>query len=180
MWGGPEDPGPWVGPFVRSTGYRDVLIGGLLLAAGLRGRPAAGWFLAWVGADVVDLAGSYVNVDRDDQRATGSRAGRSGGGVQRAGVRGLQRGGRRHRQIKMQHLRVRAVRPGRLRQLRDLLERNLPTTRRVSQDESVLSAGVQLAGRRSFVAGAVPEPQEFPIELGEPPRVRAVQHDLAQ
>jgi len=29
MWGGPEDAGPWVGPFVRATGYRDVLIGGL-------------------------------------------------------------------------------------------------------------------------------------------------------
>jgi hypothetical protein len=73
MWGGPEDPGPWVAPFVRSTGYRDMLIGGLLLAAGLRGRPTTGWFLAWVGADVVDLAGSYVNVDRmtNEQRIQG-------------------------------------------------------------------------------------------------------------
>ena len=73
MWGGPEDPGPWVAPFVRSTGYRDVLIGGLLLHAGLRGRPAAGWFVAWVGADIVDFAGTYANVDRmtNEQRIRG-------------------------------------------------------------------------------------------------------------
>ena len=73
MWGGPAEPGPWVGPFIRSTGYRDVLIGGLLLRAGLRGRPTAGWFLAWVGADIVDLAGTSVNVDRmtNEQRIRG-------------------------------------------------------------------------------------------------------------
>jgi hypothetical protein len=73
MWGGPPDPGPWVSPFVRSTGYRDVLIGGLLLHAGLRGRPTAGWFLAWVGADIVDLAGSCANVERmtKEQRIRG-------------------------------------------------------------------------------------------------------------
>ena len=73
MWGGPADPGPWVGPFVRSTGYRDVLIGGLLLTAGLRGRSTAGWFLAWAGADVVDLVGNMANRDRmtDQQRIRG-------------------------------------------------------------------------------------------------------------
>ena len=72
-WGGPADPGPWVGPFVRSTGYRDVLIGGLLLNAGLRGRPTAGWFLAWAGADAVDLMGNVANRDRmtDEQRLRG-------------------------------------------------------------------------------------------------------------
>ena len=72
-WGGPADPGPWVGPFVRSTGYRDVLIGGLLLNAGLRSWPTAGWFLAWAGADIVDLVGSLANRDRmtDEQRIRG-------------------------------------------------------------------------------------------------------------
>jgi hypothetical protein len=73
MWGGPADPGPWAGPFVRSTGYRDALIGGLLLHAGLRGRPTGGWFLAWVGADTFDLAGSMANLDQmtDRQRIRG-------------------------------------------------------------------------------------------------------------
>jgi hypothetical protein len=73
MWGGPADPGPWVSPFVRSTGYRDVLIGGLLLNAGLRGRPTTGWFLAWAGADIVDLMGNAANRDRmtDQQRLRG-------------------------------------------------------------------------------------------------------------
>ena len=73
MWGGPADPGPWAAPFVRSTGYRDLLIGGLLLHAGLRGRPATGWFLAWAGADIVDLVGTVANVDRmtDEQRLRG-------------------------------------------------------------------------------------------------------------
>ena len=73
MWGGPQDPGPWVGPFIRSTGYRDVLIGGLLLHAGLRGRPTTGWFVAWAGADIVDLLGNTANRERmtSEQRLRG-------------------------------------------------------------------------------------------------------------
>lgn len=38
-------------------GYRDALIGGLLLAAGLRGKDTRGWFLASGGADAADLLG---------------------------------------------------------------------------------------------------------------------------
>jgi hypothetical protein len=38
-------------------GYRDALIGGLLLSAGLRGRNTRGWFLASGGADAADLLG---------------------------------------------------------------------------------------------------------------------------
>jgi hypothetical protein len=38
-------------------GYRDALIGGLLLAAGLRGKNTRGWFLASGGADAADLLG---------------------------------------------------------------------------------------------------------------------------
>ena len=46
-------------------GYRDALIGGLLLQAGLRGSDsAAGWFLASAGADVADLLGGLANHDR--------------------------------------------------------------------------------------------------------------------
>jgi hypothetical protein len=42
---------------LRSMGYRDALIGGLLVAAGLRGRDTRGWFLASGGADAADLWG---------------------------------------------------------------------------------------------------------------------------
>ncbi len=38
-------------------GYRDALIGGLLLTAGLRGKNTRGWFLASGGADAADLLG---------------------------------------------------------------------------------------------------------------------------
>ena len=46
-------------------GYRDALIGGLLLTSGLRGDgSAAGWFLASAGADAADLLGGLANHDR--------------------------------------------------------------------------------------------------------------------
>ena len=38
-------------------GYRDALIGGLLMAAALRGKNTRGWFLASAGADAADLLG---------------------------------------------------------------------------------------------------------------------------
>ena len=38
-------------------GYRDALIGGLLLTSGLRGKNSRGWFLASAGADASDLLG---------------------------------------------------------------------------------------------------------------------------
>lgn len=57
MWGEPDDPGPSARLLLRSMGYRDALIGGLLLAAGLRGRDTRGWFLASGGADAADLLG---------------------------------------------------------------------------------------------------------------------------
>lgn len=56
-WGEPNDPGPSARLLLRSMGYRDALIGGLLLAAGLRGRDTRGWFLASGGADAADLLG---------------------------------------------------------------------------------------------------------------------------
>lgn len=57
MWGEPNDPGPSARLLLRSMGYRDALIGGLLLSAGLRGKDTRGWFLASGGADAADLLG---------------------------------------------------------------------------------------------------------------------------
>lgn len=56
-WGEPDDPGPSARLLLRSMGYRDALIGGLLLSAALRGRDTRGWFLASGGADAADLLG---------------------------------------------------------------------------------------------------------------------------
>ncbi len=58
LWGEPNDPGPSAQLLLRSMGYRDALIGGLLLSAGLRGKDTRGWFLASGGADAADLLGS--------------------------------------------------------------------------------------------------------------------------
>jgi hypothetical protein len=64
-WGDRSDPGPTGSLLLRSMGYRDALIGALLLAAGLRGRrTTAGWFLASAGADAADLLGGLANHDR--------------------------------------------------------------------------------------------------------------------
>jgi Domain of unknown function (DUF4267) len=57
LWGEPDDPGPSARLLLRSMGYRDALIGGLLFAAGLRGRDTRGWFAASGGADAADLLG---------------------------------------------------------------------------------------------------------------------------
>jgi hypothetical protein len=57
LWGEPNDPGPSARLLLRSMGYRDALIGGLLLSAGLRGHNTRGWFLASGGADAADLLG---------------------------------------------------------------------------------------------------------------------------
>ena len=73
MWGGAADSGPTVAPLLRSMGYRDALIGGLLLQAGLRHRPTAGWFLAFGGADATDVVGGLANLDHlsEQQRRRG-------------------------------------------------------------------------------------------------------------
>ena len=57
FWGDPEEPAPTARVLLRSMGYRDALIGGLLTAAALRGRDTRGWFLASGGADAADLLG---------------------------------------------------------------------------------------------------------------------------
>jgi hypothetical protein len=63
MWGDNEDSGPTASLLLRSMGYRDALIGGLLIAGALRGN-AAPWFLASAGADAADLVGGLANHHR--------------------------------------------------------------------------------------------------------------------
>jgi hypothetical protein len=62
LWGDTEDSGPTASLLLRSMGYRDALIGGLLLQSGLRSDAhTAGWFLASAGADAADLIGGIAN-----------------------------------------------------------------------------------------------------------------------
>ncbi|MCX2715127.1 DUF4267 domain-containing protein [Mycolicibacterium sp. J2] len=91
-WGEPNDPGPSARLLLRSMGYRDALIGGLLLTSGLRGRDTRGWFLASGGADAADLLGG-VSVHHDLTR--GQRIIGLGGAVVGIGV-GLWGATRRH------------------------------------------------------------------------------------
>jgi Domain of unknown function (DUF4267) len=65
LWGDSEDSGPTASLLLRSMGYRDALVGGMLLWSGLRGAPSTvGWFLASAGADAADLAGGIANHGR--------------------------------------------------------------------------------------------------------------------
>jgi len=57
LWGDPDEPSPTARLLLRSMGYRDALIGGLLATAALRGKNNRGWFLASAGADASDLLG---------------------------------------------------------------------------------------------------------------------------
>jgi hypothetical protein len=57
LWGDPDEPSPTARLLLRSMGYRDALIGALLLTSGLRGKNTRGWFLASAGADASDLLG---------------------------------------------------------------------------------------------------------------------------
>lgn len=67
-WGDPDKPAPTAALLLRSMGYRDALIGGLLLSAALRGRDTRGWFLASGGADAADLLGG-LGVHREMKRS---------------------------------------------------------------------------------------------------------------
>lgn len=70
LWGGEPDDSPKAALLLRSMGYRDALVGGMLLRAGFRGDPTtAGWFLASGGADLADLVGGLANHDRMSARA---------------------------------------------------------------------------------------------------------------
>lgn len=57
LWGDPDEPPPTARLLLRSMGYRDALIGGMLIVSGARGSDTRGWFLASGGADASDLLG---------------------------------------------------------------------------------------------------------------------------
>jgi hypothetical protein len=73
LWGDADEPAPTARLLLRSMGYRDALIGGLLASAALRGRDTRGWFLASGGADAADLLGgmSVHHEMRRSQRMVG-------------------------------------------------------------------------------------------------------------
>src|SRR4051794_19427604 len=83
MWGDNEDSSPTTSLLLRSMGYRDALIGGLLLTSAFRRRNVAGWFLASAGADAADLVGGIANHERmtAKQRAMGLGGAAIGVGV---------------------------------------------------------------------------------------------------
>ncbi len=65
LWGSDPDDNPTASLLLRSMGYRDALVGAMLLRAGLTNdRTTAGWFLASGGADLADLVGGMANHDR--------------------------------------------------------------------------------------------------------------------
>ncbi len=73
LWGDEEDSGPTASLLLRSMGYRDALVGGMLLWSGLRNsRTMPGWFLASAGADAADLVGGIANHGRMSRVGEGS------------------------------------------------------------------------------------------------------------
>ncbi len=60
IWGSKQEAAGQAKLLLHSMGYRDALIGGLLVAAALRGRDTRGWFLASGGADAADLYGGLA------------------------------------------------------------------------------------------------------------------------
>ncbi|HEU5151141.1 MAG TPA: DUF4267 domain-containing protein [Iamia sp.] len=70
LWADERTEDPTAALLLRSMGYRDALVGGMLLRAGLRGDATVpGWFLASAGADLADLAGGLANHDRLSARS---------------------------------------------------------------------------------------------------------------
>ena len=69
-WGGEPDDSPKAALLLRSMGYRDALVGGMLLRAGWRGDASVpGWFLASGGADLADLVGGWSVHEEMSDRA---------------------------------------------------------------------------------------------------------------
>jgi hypothetical protein len=70
IWGADPDDNPTAALLLRSMGYRDALVGAMLLRAGLTNdRTTAGWFLASAGADLSDFIGGLANHDRLPDRS---------------------------------------------------------------------------------------------------------------
>ena len=57
LWGNKDEVDNTARLLLRSMGYRDFLIGAMLLQSSLRGKDTRGWFLASGGADAADLLG---------------------------------------------------------------------------------------------------------------------------
>ncbi|CAN5572325.1 hypothetical protein BH10ACT3_BH10ACT3_15100 [soil metagenome] len=95
LWGDDEETTPTTQLLLRSMGYRDALIGGLLLRSGLEGGDkAAPWLLASAGADAADLLGGighHATMDRQ-QKLRGLGGAALGIGI---GVLGAARARRR-------------------------------------------------------------------------------------
>src|SRR5690348_12923993 len=65
LWGSDPEDNPTASLLLRSMGYRDALVGAMLLRAGLKNdATTSGWFLASAGADLADLVGGLANHDR--------------------------------------------------------------------------------------------------------------------
>jgi Domain of unknown function (DUF4267) len=70
VWGSDPDDNPTASLLLRSMGYRDALVGAMLLRSGLDPDDrTAGWFLASAGADLADLIGGLANHDRLPQKS---------------------------------------------------------------------------------------------------------------
>ena len=70
LWGDDSEQTATSSLLLRSMGYRDALVGGMLASSGLRGGDhTAGWFLASAGADAADLLGGLANHHRMSERA---------------------------------------------------------------------------------------------------------------
>jgi hypothetical protein len=70
IWGSDPEDNPTASLLLRSMGYRDALVGAMLLRAGLvNDRATAGWFLASAGADLSDLVGGLANHARLPDRS---------------------------------------------------------------------------------------------------------------
>lgn len=70
LWADERTDDPTAALLLRSMGYRDALVGGMLLRAGLQGSDTVpGWFLASAGADLADLVGGLANHDRLSERS---------------------------------------------------------------------------------------------------------------
>lgn len=57
LWGNKEEVDNTARLLLRSMGYRDFLIGALLIQAAVRGKDTRPWFLASGGADAADFLG---------------------------------------------------------------------------------------------------------------------------
>lgn len=68
MWGDKEEPSPTTALLLRSMGYRDALLGALLVTSGITGSGSRRWFLASAGADAADLLGGWSVHDRMTRR----------------------------------------------------------------------------------------------------------------